>query len=203
MHIGVDLDNTLISYDSSFHAAAVELLAMPSETPSTKAAVKEYVQAKHGNDTWTRLQAEVYGPRIHAASPFPGVDRFLNFCDQAGHSVSVLSHKTRHAAAGGAYDLHHAALEWLQRQQWFSGTKAGLDRSRVYFFPTRLEKVRAIQELGCDLFIDDLPEIFADFAYPSEVPGIVFRPATPLVPAGKAKTCDSWSEITTLLFGTK
>lgn len=201
MHIGVDLDNTLISYDGAFHTAAVEILAVPVTLPRSKAAIKEHVLARHGNDTWTRLQAEVYGPRIHLAGAFPGVEQFLRACSDTGHTVSILSHKTRRAALGGSHDLHEAALSWLERQKWYSGNAAGLDRSRVHFFPTRSEKVCAIRDLGCELFIDDLAEVFSDPAFPLEVPGILFRPEKSLPPGSALRLCESWAEIGELLFG--
>ncbi len=194
MHLGIDLDNTLVCYDRPFHTAAISLLGAPDSLPVNKTNIKEFVVERFGNRTWTKLQAEVYGPLMSSAQPFPGASEFLSSLLHAGHTASIVSHKTREPAEGNPYDLHQCAREWLRQQAWMSPGGIFSQRS-VHFFPTRREKVQAISNLGCDLFIDDLLEVFLESHYPRSVPGILFRTRVSSSLAHFVQSAESWDEI--------
>jgi hypothetical protein len=60
--IGLDLDNTLISYDRSFCSAAIERSLVPADFVGSKRDVRDRVRLlPAGELQWQRLQAHVYG----------------------------------------------------------------------------------------------------------------------------------------------
>jgi FMN phosphatase YigB (HAD superfamily) len=178
LHLGLDLDNTLVGYDAVFLAAALELALVPGGFRGDKAAVRAAVRTRpEGERQWQRLQAEVYAHRMDQARPMPGAQAFLARCRNHGIALSIVSHKTRHAAADpGKADLRALALDWLGDHGLLDPTRFGLDARRVHFTDTRAEKLRCIAELGCTDFVDDLPEVLADPAFPLGVRRFLFAP---------------------------
>ena len=151
MHIGLDLDNTLICYDGVFHRIAVEDGFIPAETPDDKTSVRDAMHAAGLRDEWTELQGRVYGSRLAEASLFPGVREVLTRWRDAGHRMTIISHKTRYPFLGEKVDLHAAASGWIEGQN--------LPVDAVVFRETIGEKVEAIHTRACDAFVDDLREV--------------------------------------------
>ena len=148
------------------------------------------------------LQAEIYGPRMGEAELIDGVAHFLRECQNKNEKVSIISHKTTYAAAApDGVDLRKAALAWMEGQAFFTDRGFGLNPDNVHFADTRGEKCQMIGALGCDLFIDDLREVFADLGFPKNVKKILFE-TEPGLPAGpEMQVCCSWSEIQDSVFG--
>lgn len=203
MRIGVDLDNTIISYDALFHSAAVARGLIAADEPAEKNAVKTRVQSAHGGAAWTRLQGEVYGPLVHGARPFPGALDFFRRCRSAGFEVCILSHKSRFAAAGPRHDLRAAARRWLDLHGMLKFDETGLGPDDVEFHDTREEKVRAIGRRRCDVFIDDLPEVFDQESFPSATSAILFDPAAIHLQRPDLNPAKSWSEIAEAVFAAR
>lgn len=196
MRIGLDLDNTIICYDGCFQAVARNLGLISSEVGASKNEVKDAIQKLHGNDVWTELQGEVYGPHILLAQPYAGALEFMQKCRAAGHDVHVLSHKTQFPARGTRFDLRQAALNWLEKNGWFeSGGISGID---VEFHESRQAKVEAISHHQCDVFVDDLPEVFAEAHFPAATTQILFNPARAL--SARQICVQSWDEIRRAIF---
>jgi hypothetical protein len=200
MRIGIDLDNTIISYDAQFRSAALGRGLIAPQVPAQKNAIKHAIQKHQGNDAWTQLQAEVYGPMLAQARPFDGVKDFFRHCRAANYPVCILSHKSRHPALGSAYDLRAAAIAWLEQQGWFSPDGLGLCRNDVEFHDTRAAKVQAIFQRNCDVFIDDLPEVFAEPGFPARTTKILFDPEQLHPVRPHWKLARSWAEIEAELF---
>jgi len=165
--LGVDLDNTLCCYDGVFYAAAVASGLISPQTPPDKCAVREALLAADREEDWTRLQGEVYGPGMAQAKPFPGAKDCLAALTAQGVSVHVVSHRTRHPHRGPQYDLHAAALRWLEVNGFFD--PAVLSREAVFLETSADDKVARIAALGCSHFIDDLPRIFTHPSFPQGV----------------------------------
>ncbi len=198
MRIGVDLDNTIIQYDGLFYGVARDRGLVPAELFPRKQAVRAWLQLHHGNDAWTSLQGEVYGRLMGRAEPFPHVAEFFERCLSNGVPVCILSHKTRFAASGDPFDLQEAARLWLTAHGYF-----GLASGDVEFHETRLGKVEAIARRRCDVFIDDLPEVFSEIAFPQETSAILFDPEGQHPALAGVKTARSWTEIANALFTAK
>ena len=196
MRIGLDLDNTLICYDALFYRVARESGLIPESVAVSKGAVKSSVLSLHGNEAWTKLQAEVYGPRLFGATAYPGALKFVLKRKAAGHVFCILSHKTQFDASGGGYDLRKAALHWLEANRWIGA----IDREDVEFHDTRGNKVQAIARRKCDVFVDDLPEVFAEPGFPKATRRVLFDPDGTQESAPGGFLARSWEEVETLLF---
>ena len=160
MKIGVDLDNTLISYDQAFVRVGKEEGLLPASFDGNKVAVKRALLTKRPDGyLWESLQGLVYGRRIDAALLFDGVTSFLESCRRSGDVVAIVSHKTERAHHDPHLtDLRAAAIGWMESHRFFEATGLGIGRGHVYFEATRDDKVRRIRMLECDVFIDDLAE---------------------------------------------
>lgn len=171
MHIGFDLDNTLISYDKLFLQLAQEARLLPNEFQSNgKTTVRDAVRSLHGDEAWQHLQAQAYGERLKDASLFPDVLNILRSLKKAGHRISIISHKTRYSPLLGqeGTDLHEAA------RSFFMVSRLADVVDDVAFTPTREEKCAAIAKAGCNVFVDDLPEVFSTPDFPAHCRKILF-----------------------------
>src|SRR6516165_7715035 len=176
MLIGIDFDNTIVCYDELFYRVAVEQRLIPVSVHASKSAVRGYLEEREQGDAWTELQGYVYGARLSEAEVFPGALEFLGRCARSGYGLCIISHKTRYPALGPRYDLHQAAQQWLEMQGFFDANKIGLSRNQVYFELTQEAKVDRIAEVGCSVFIDDLPEVLTKRGFPAKVKRILFDP---------------------------
>lgn len=168
--IGVDFDNTIVSYDQLFHREAVECGLIDPQLPRLKSRVRQQVWERHGDPAWQRLQGQVYGPRMTGADPIAGALDFFRLCRSLDIPACIVSHKTEF----GHFDqtrtpLRDVALQWLEQQGFFRFESTGLSPERVWFEGSREEKIARINALGCSHFIDDLPEVLLD---PGLVPGV-------------------------------
>lgn len=168
MLIGVDFDNTIVSYDALIHRLAAERGLIPPGLPANKTAVRDHLRSTRREHTWTAMQGEIYGTRLAEAEAFPGVLDFFACCRERGVRVAIVSHKTRHPYAGEQHDLHAAARAWLRAH--------GLLGEHVYLEVTKADKLRRIAQLGCTHFIDDLPELLTEPGFPTSTHRILFDP---------------------------
>jgi hypothetical protein len=197
--IGVDFDNTIVCYDELFHRVAVEQGLIPASVSATKGAVRSYLEERGQGDAWTELQGYVYGVRLPGAAVFPGVLEFFRRWVAAGVPLCIISHKTRYPAIGPPYDLHEAAQQWLEMQGFYDPQRIGLARERVYFELTQQAKVNRIAEVGCSVFIDDLPEVLMKPDFPATAQRILFDPHRQFAPATGLYHTTSWTEIEQLI----
>lgn len=171
MRIGIDFDNTLVSYDELFHRVALDQRVIPADLARTKVAVRDHLRHIGQEPLWTEMQGAVYGARMDEAQAFPGAIDFLRWAAQQGIELYIVSHKTRHPFIGPKHDLHRAARRWTERH--LAGT---IDPANVFFELTREEKIGRIGATGCQYYIDDLPEILLAPAFPGEVHRLLFDP---------------------------
>jgi len=176
MRIGIDFDNTIACYDGVFHAAALERQLIPTDLPSDKTSVRDHLRSLGRDADFTELQGYVYGSRMQLVNVFPGFVETLRTLRAKGHDVFIVSHKTRTPFAGPAYDLHAAAREFLNVRAIVGDNDGQIPAQNVFFELTKEEKVARIAALGCDVFVDDLPEILAMDGYPAGLRAILFDP---------------------------
>jgi len=203
MHIGIDFDNTIAGYEKMIRRFACENNWIEASKLGGKRSLRDGIRHLPGGEQkWMILQAEIYGPRMEEAELINGVDHFLRACLEKGEKVSIISHKTTYAnAAQGGVDLRKAALAWMDRNAFFADSGFGLDTNNVHFADTRREKCQMIGALGCNLFIDDLREVFADLNFPKNVKKILFETEPDLTSGPGIRICTSWSEILDSVFG--
>ena len=202
MHIGIDFDNTLAYYDHVIRNNAYKEGWINEHYQGSKRTIRDAIRKlPDGEQKWMRLQAEIYGPRMGEAKLFNGVPNFMAACSLRGVNVSIISHKTQFAAAEpNGTDLRQAALRWMEQQAFFSSSGFGLGRENIHFAKSRAEKCQLITSLKCDLFIDDLPELFADPEFPSHVNTILLDPNLAQAMEDDVLVCCSWSKIKEMIF---
>lgn len=195
--IGVDFDNTIVCYDGVFHRVAVEEGLIGPEIGASKGAVRDHLRAVGREDDWTALQGLVYGARMDAAPPFPGVLEFFRVHIAAGTPIRIVSHKTRHPFLGPRHDLHAAARGWLETHGFFDPARIGMDEGHAFFELTKEAKLARIGALNCRVFIDDLPEFLAEPAFPAGVERLLFDPNSRHrdAPGAYAARVGDWAEL--------
>lgn len=152
-----------------------------------------------GENNWRSLQAEVYGARMAEAELLEGAADFFGRCRERGVTVSIVSHKTRYAAADpGGVDLHKASLDWMRLQGFFGEEGFGLNPAQVFFEASRADKLMRIAALDCTHFIDDLEEVLLAPEFPKGVKRYLIGAA---VDAPGLTSCRNWRDITEGIFG--
>lgn len=196
MHLGVDFDNTLVSYDELFYRCALERGLVPADLPRTKPAVRAHLWRRpDGNTPWTELQGIVYGTRMAEAAFFPGAREALVLCRERGIRVSIISHKLEFPALGPRVSLRKASLEWMEAQGFFDPAGIGLAREAIFFESSREEKLARIASERCTHFVDDLAEVLADSGFPAGAEKWYFDPAGHAEAPEGARRFGSWTEI--------
>jgi hypothetical protein len=200
LHIGLDFDNTIITYDEVFCALAKRWGLIEDSFRGRKRALRDTVRLlPNGDLAWQQLQGQVYGKGITQAKIVAGVTDFLRRCKTEGCAVAIVSHKTEY----GNYDaervnLRKAALDWMTAANLFD--THGIAPENVYFESTRNEKLARIAELCLNYFIDDLEEVLSDPSFPPNVRRILFAD-NEARPAASYITCSTWCDIERHIFG--
>lgn len=201
MRIGIDFDNTIADYDEVFSSAATAEGLLSDGFSGGKDDVKQAVIGTAGEEAWMRLQGRVYGAHMKHAKLFKGVTAFLDRCRDQQARVFIVSHKTRHGHFDEEkVDLHTAAMDWMENQNLFSGEPPAVFRDDVIFEPSREEKIARIRDLGCTHFIDDLPEVFSEPAFPGGVKRYLFLGRRAIVRPGPFGRYRRWTDIRNEIF---
>ena len=191
MRIGLDFDNTIIDYNEVFFALASTRKWVAPTPALNKEEVKEALLQADGNDRrWQELQALAYGPEILRAKISAGLLGALEFFRDQGHEVMVVSHKSETSNLDGKTPLR----EWARR--WIQEARLPIDLADIHFEPTLAEKVARIAGLKCDLFVDDLPSVFAHESFPhATCQAFLYRPLESATEAPEAFVVSSWAEV--------
>lgn len=194
MHIGIDFDNTIVSYDALFHKVACEWGVISAELPVNKLAVRDCLRASGREDRWTEMQGHVYGARMDEAVAYPGAIEFITNAIGSGHTVSIVSHKTRRPFLGPPHDLHAAAQAWIDHHL-LPQLMASTGQFDAYFELSKDAKLARIGACGCTAFIDDLPEILLAPAFPPTATRLLFDPESHHATSDGLQSFNSWQEI--------
>lgn len=203
MIIGVDFDNTIAGYDRSMAKIAAEMGLIPHGAAVDKRSIRDTARSlEHGERLWMEIQAEAYGPKMGEAEVIEGVREFFLRTKESGGKLYIISHKTEYAATDtqNKTSLRRAAMEWLERVGFFSG-QMGIKVEDVFFEQTRAEKAARIATMRCEIFIDDLEEVFLDPSFPSGVRKILYSPSPPSTSPVGVTALGFWSDIADNIFG--
>jgi hypothetical protein len=197
MLIGLDFDNTIVCYDRAIAQLSDEILDIPENVPRTKIGLRDYLRQTGQEQVWTSFQGELYGPGMRYAEPFDGVIETMGQLKTCAHEMVIVSHRSINPYAGPRYDLHQAARDWvaihLQRHGFFAD-------GQIYFLETRDAKIATICLLGCDVFLDDLPEVFDTPNFPVDTLGVLFNPTAGVTDQGTSRlTISRWRQFPNLL----
>ena len=199
MLIGLDLDNTIVCYDKAIARLADELFDLPTDLPRTKLALRGFLRKANREPEWTAFQGALYGPGMPYAEPFEQALETMQALKVMGHSLCIVSHRSRQPYAGPAYDLHAAARSWVDQRLVNSGL---IENGVTYFHETRGQKIAAVGNLGCEAFLDDLPEVLEDEHFPSTCRAILFDPERSHAES-KRQRVERWGDVLELLINRK
>jgi len=197
MRIGLDFDNTIACYDQAIAQLAEELFELPEEVPRTKRGLRDHLRAKGREPEWTAFQGELYGPGMRYAQPFEGAITTMQELVAEGHELVIISHRSLRPYAGPPHDLHAAARGWVCKHLQSLGLFSG-DNS-LNFLITLEEKLACASKLGCDAFMDDLPEVLHAAAFPPQTVGILFDPAGCEAASSRFHVIKAWPELIEVL----
>ncbi len=204
MKIGIDFDNTIAKYDELFvHVAALECMIDGTREDYDKVHLRDYLRSqKNGEQIWMKLQGLVYGRYMAKAEMMPGFSRFIFRCKYYGHKIYIVSHKTKY----GHFDaekvsLRSEALKWMYNRRFFDASYFDICEDDVYFADTRKEKIKQISNLGCDYFIDDLPELFIEDSFPKSIHKILFCNNGAEIDNLNVDITSDWQGISHYMFG--
>jgi hypothetical protein len=201
MLIGIDFDNTLVTYEQVFRDVALARGLIDPDFVGTKQEIRDRIRLlPNGEFTWQHLQGYVYGRGIARARMFEGADGFLRRARAEGLPVVVVSHKTEY----GHYDpdrvnLRESARAWMRENGFFLSGGYGIPAENIFFEGSRAEKLERIASLGCTCFIDDLEEVLEDPDFPRGISRILFSQNKP-VGAAPYTICTSWQQIEEQVF---
>jgi hypothetical protein len=171
VRIGVDFDNTIVNYNFLFHKIAFEQKLIDESVSQTKTAIRDYLREKNQENLWTEMQGYVYGARMMEAVAYPNVCDILRELTELGHTIAIISHKTKFPYLGEQYDLHLAAKQWIEKF-----LMQLIPEDQIFFELSKVDKINRIKSFHCDLFLDDLPEILLDENFPTNTKPILFNP---------------------------
>lgn len=201
--LGVDFDNTVVSYDDIMHETAVQFGLIQPHVKKSKKEIRDTIrQQPDGERRWQKVQTFVYGRGMLQAVLIEGVSDFFNACRKSRIRVYIISHKTSCAANGEeGVDFRQTAKTWMKENGFFDKDRLGLPPDHLYFASTRQEKIGRIQELGCTHFIDDLEETFLEPSFPWNVEKILYSPHRHPSALSDVKAFASWWQIHEYFFG--
>ena len=195
--LGIDFDNTLITYDAIFKKAALEKGLIPINYPESKNLIRDYLIDRDQEKLFTLLQGEVYGSRLFEATQSEGMYESLRKAQKNGIELFIISHKTKTPYQGPKYDLHNAASNWLEKNLFFEKSGINIPRKNVYFEVTKENKIKRIESLGCSHFIDDLPEILDMVS--SNIKKILYNPKLNNLKRNDYINMTNWSDLIKLI----
>jgi hypothetical protein len=203
LRIGIDFDNTIITYDDVFLTTAREWGLVGVDFVGRKKTICDAIRLlPDGELSWQKLQGHVYGKGLAKAAMFEGVDSFLRRCRFSGVAVAIVSHKTEFSHHDpDRINLRHAAWDWMAKHGFFCTIGYDIHPDAVYFEETRQKKLTRISQLCFSHFIDDLAEVLTDPSFPRGVERILFNGERP-VPA-QCTICPTWRHIEEQVFSAR
>ena len=169
MIVGLDFDNTIVCYDNAIATLAEQQFDLPAALPRTKLAIRDHLRRLGQEEAWTRFQGTLYGPGMSHAQAFPYAVEVIHELSDRGHTLAVISHRTRFPYLGERHDLHAHAKAWIS-----SHLPDALHS--IAFHEDKAGKIEAIGRMSCEVFLDDLPEILLDPRFPTAARGVLFAP---------------------------
>ena len=197
MIIGLDFDNTIICYDEIFRLIGQKISFGSDITCVNKNEIRDHLHRAGQRDEWTRLQGEIYGKFIMNAIPFEGALYTIKKLASRGHTIKIISHKTRHPYIGPKYELRTKSRRWLKEKGFLE--KGLIKEDNVFFTSSLQEKLELVEQSGCECFLDDLPEVIE--ALNPRIKRLFFNPNKQAhdIRCDSFVELTSWSEISNVL----
>lgn len=200
MIIGIDFDNTIIDYNNLFYEAGLSLGVLPDTASYSKKTIRDYLIEKKREQDWIKIQGLVYGKYIRTANVMAGFSSFSDLCYENGWNIYIISHKTKDSLVGEKINLHTSALHWLEDNGIYGpdirGAVAG-----VFFESTRFEKICRINQLCCNVMIDDLADVLLHPDLLKDIVKILYDPDVKNTPNPGYFIAGKWDQILCIIEG--
>lgn len=155
-NIGIDFDNTIVNYDKLLVDIAKILYSPLPKNFSNKNDIKQFIIKKYSEKKWTELQGLIYGPLINGAKINLNFKKFVSMFNKS-HNIFIISHKTRKSFCSNKFDLRESAKNFLEINGFLNPKSPhSIPSKNIYFEPTIEKKIKRIEKLKCDYFIDDM-----------------------------------------------
>ena len=197
LKIGVDLDNTIATFDELILKICTDLHIDVPICCRTKASISRYLKDSGKNKEWTDIQAAIYGPKMHEAKVAAGFPKFVETAIAKNCTLTLISNRSFYAAHDfdKKYNLHESAKNWIN-------THLPNIFNHTHFEPSASEKIRIASELKFDFFIDDLDEMVSSIDVRYACIKVDYEQSD----YGHAQMTDAksglnWFDITKIIFG--
>lgn len=177
MIVGLDFDNCIVNYENAIKKLITDKNIFNSNESANfnKENFKEIIINRTNEDNWTLIQGSLYGKYIKYAKPYPNAVKIINNLLKK-HSVYIISHKTLNPFFGRRYNLHKSAQKWIKNNLIDQNKKPLLNNNLISFNEKVEDKIKTISKLGCDIFLDDLPQILTHKEFPKKIDKFLFNP---------------------------
>jgi hypothetical protein len=169
--LAIDLDNTIINYDDLFYKIAKNKLSIQSNIKS-KENIKKIIINKFSEKKWTEIQSTIYSQKISQAKIFPGfineIKKLSKYCD-----IFIVSHKTLWPIYGKKINLHNKTKQFLKKKKISFCKNSLIKKENIFFETTKEKKIKRIEKIKPDYFIDDLESILKSI--PKSINKILFN----------------------------
>ena len=192
MIVGFDFDNTIIDYNNLFGLVALEKNLILKPLAHDKNSVKQYLINANKEDEWTKLQGEVYGSRVLEANLYEGIIDIFKYLSNNSHKIYIVSHKTKFPYLGKKVDLHKSALKFIIANNILNKKDIKLTKDDIFFETSIKDKIERIENLKCDIFVDDLESILN--LLPDNIIKILFLPKSS-AKKSNYKVIKKWNEL--------
>lgn len=195
MNIGFDFDNTIIDYSGIFYEIARLKNLIPDNIQTTKTSVRNYLLGINKEDEFTKLQGLIYGKEILRAKPYKNIIEILNHLKKLNHNIFIVSHKTKYPYLGEKINLRDAADKWIKNYLKIDD-KLIFDKKNIFYEDTIDSKIKRINQLEINYFIDDLPSVLKLIENPTI--GLLYDPSKKCI-YDKNKTINNHLELIDIL----
>lgn len=204
MRIGIDFDNTIASYEQIFYEIAQDAntnIKLSNIGVSYKTQLKTALSKRNNGDKeWQRIQGYVYGLGMPAAHIMYGFFDFILNCKINNWVVYIVSHKSQYGHFDKSFtQLRLAALDWMKNNNFFNDDDPLISKNNIFFLDTQDLKIKKIQELNLDLFIDDLLEVFQNPLFPRKTLKFLLTRETKKC-TNDVQVFSSWNDISKYFF---
>jgi len=196
MKIGIDFDNTIVRYDRAIAKISERLDDIPKDMKRNKKELRDFLRQSGREQEWTEFQGMLYGPGMEYAEPYSHAVSVMHELEANGHDIMILSHRSRAPYAGPRFDLRKWARDWIVKE--LGDLKAfGQDQmnGNALFFESKSEKITAIAEYGCRVFIDDLTSVLNDESFPRDCFRVLFAPNGNRETSSAIRSICCWPEL--------
>jgi len=203
MRIGIDFDNTIANYDNVFKKTSAKYkLINHLWVGNKKQLKKEIIKKTKNEEVWKKIQGKVYGKYMHLSKLNLDFDNFLLRSRLKGIDVFIVSHKTIY----GHYDkekilLRKVAMKWMHNQRFFNKHFYGLDSKNIFFEKSIQDKIKRINKLKLDYFVDDLNLILTHKLFSKKTKKILYGNEKKLRPSSKYIVLNNWLGISNHIYG--